>query len=179
MGFNIADLFERAVDVVPDRRALVCGDRSLTFRELDEEANRLANHLLAQGFGVGDHIGIYGQNSAEWLIAMVAIFKIRAVPININFRYVEDELAYLFDNADLVALVHGREYLDRIAAVRDKVPGLRHFVMIDDDSGLDPALVGAVEWTAAIAGAEGSRPQLPRTDDDHYVIYTGGTTGMP
>ena len=179
MGYNIADLFERAVDAVPDRRALVCGPRSLTFAEMDEEANRLANHLLAQGFGVGDHIGIYGQNSAEWLIAMVAIFKIRAVPININFRYVEDELAYLFDNADLVALVHGREYLDRIAAVRDKVPGLRHFVMIDDDSDLDPALVGSVEWTAAIEGADGSRPELPRTDDDHYVIYTGGTTGMP
>jgi fatty-acyl-CoA synthase len=108
MGFNIADLFERAVDAVPDRLALVCGDRQLTFREFDDEANRLANHLLAQGFGHGDHIGIYGQNSAEWMIAMVAAFKIRAVPININFRYVEDELAYLFDNADLVALVADR-----------------------------------------------------------------------
>ncbi|MCB0972350.1 MAG: AMP-binding protein, partial [Acidimicrobiales bacterium] len=95
MGFNIADLFERAVDAVPDRTALVCGDRSLTFAELDAEANQLAHHLQDQGFGHGDHIGIYGQNSAEWLIAMIAIFKIRAVPININFRYVEDELVYL------------------------------------------------------------------------------------
>ena len=139
MGFNIADLFERAVDAVPDRMALVCGDRRLTYREMDEEANRLANHLLGQGFGHGDHIGIYGQNTAEWLVAMVAVFKIRAVPININFRYVEDELAYLFDNADLVALVHDREYIDRIAAVTAKVPGLRHFVMIDDGSDADPA----------------------------------------
>ena len=179
MGFNIADLFERAVDAVPDRLALVCGDRSLTFAELDQEANRLANHLLGQGFGVGDHIGIYGQNSAEWMVAMVAIFKIRAVPININFRYVEDELAYLFDNADLVALVHSREYIDRIEAVRDKAPGLRHFVMIDDESDLDPARIGAIPWTEAIAAASPERPVLPRTDDDHYVIYTGGTTGMP
>ena len=179
MGFNIADLFERAVDAVPDRRALVCGERSLTFAELDAEANRLANHLLEQGFGVGDHIGIYGQNSAEWMIAMVAIFKIRAVPININFRYVEDELAYLFDNADLVALVHSREYIDRIEAVAGEAPGLRHFVMIDDDSDLDPARIGAISWTEAIASASPERPHLPRTDDDHYVIYTGGTTGMP
>src|SRR4051812_8117963 len=163
MGFNIADLFERAVDVVPDRRALVCGDRSLTFRELDDEANRLANHLLERGFGVGDHIGIYGQNSAEWMIAMVAIFKIRAVPININFRYVEDELAYLFDNADLVALIHSQEYVDRIDAVRAKVPGLRHFVMIPDGSDGDPAVLGAMTWADAIGGASPERPELDRT----------------
>ncbi|MCU1496975.1 MAG: putative AMP-dependent synthetase/ligase [Acidimicrobiales bacterium] len=179
MGFNIADLFERAVDAVPERMALVCGDRRLTYREMDEEANRLANHLLAQGFGHGDHIGIYGQNTAEWLVAMVAVFKIRAVPININFRYVTDELAYLFGNADLVALVHDREYLDRIAAVTAQVPGLRHFVMIEDGSGRDPAPLGAVAWDDAIAAASAERPELPRSDDDHYVIYTGGTTGMP
>ena len=179
MGFNIADLFERAVDAVPTRKALVCGDRTLTFTELDDEANQLANHLLAEGFGHGDHIGIYGQNSAEWMIAMVAIFKIRAVPININFRYVEDELVYLFDNADLVALIHDREYIDRIEAVTAKVPGLRHFVMIDDETDLDPSRIGSVPWSDAIAGASPDRPQLPRSDDDHYVIYTGGTTGMP
>ncbi len=179
MGFNIADLFERAVDAVPDRLALVCGDRRLTYREMDEEANRLANHLLAQGFGHGDHIGIHGQNTAEWLVAMVAIFKIRAVPININFRYVEDELAYLYDNADLVALVHDRAYLPRIAAVAARVPGLRHFVMVDDGSDEDPSVVGAVPWAEAVGTASPERPDLPRSDDDHYVIYTGGTTGMP
>ena len=179
MGFNIADLFERAVDAVPDRTALVCGDRSLTFAELDAEANQLANHLLAEGFGHGDHIGIYGQNSAEWLIAMVAIFKVRAVPININFRYVEDELVYLFDNADLVALVHDRGYIDRIAAVTAEVPGLRHFVMIDDDTDQDPAAIGSVPWSEAVGGQSTARPDLERSSDDHYVIYTGGTTGMP
>ena len=179
MGFNIADLFERAVDAVPERVALICSPRRLTFREFDNEANQLANHLLGQGFGHGDHIGIYGQNSAEWLVAMVAIFKIRAVPININFRYVEDELAYLFDNADLVALVHDREYIPRIAAVTAKVPGLRHFVMVDDSSGEDPARIGAIGWAEAIGSATTARPELARTDDDHYVIYTGGTTGMP
>ncbi|MBA3280725.1 MAG: acyl-CoA synthetase [Acidimicrobiia bacterium] len=179
MGFNIADLFERAVDAVPGRLALVCGDRRLTYREFDTEANQLADHLRAEGFGHGDHIGIHGQNSAEWLVAMVAIFKIRAVPININFRYLEDELAYLFDNADLVALVHDRAYIDRIAAVRAKVPGLRHFIAIDDGSDHDPASLGAIEWDQAIADASPERPDVARSDDDHYVIYTGGTTGMP
>ncbi|MFN8016693.1 MAG: acyl-CoA synthetase [Acidimicrobiales bacterium] len=178
-GFNIADLFERAVDAVPDRLALVCGEGRFTFREMDAEANRLANHLLAQGFGHGDHIGIYGQNSAEWMIAMVAIFKIRAVPININFRYVEDELAYLFDNADLVCVVHDQEYIERIAHVREQAPGLRHFVMIADGSDQDPDAIGAVAWGDAVADASPERPQLDRTDDDLYVIYTGGTTGMP
>jgi len=179
MGFNIADLFERAVDAVPDRLALVCGDRRLTYAEFDAEANQMANHLLAEGFGHGDHIGIYGQNSAEWLIAMVAIFKIRAVPININFRYVQDELVYLFDNADLVAVVHGREYIPQIEAVREKVPGVRHYVMIDDSGDADPAALGSISWADAIAGSSTERPVLPRSDDDHYVIYTGGTTGMP
>ncbi|MBX3283817.1 MAG: acyl-CoA synthetase [Actinobacteria bacterium] len=179
MGFNIADLFERAVDAVPDRLALVCGDRRLTYAEFEEEANRLANHLLAEGFGHGDHIGIYGQNSAEWLVAMVAIFKIRAVPININFRYVEDELAYLFDNADLVAVVHDRQYGPHIAAVRPRVPGLRHLIEVDDGSDVDTSALGTVAWDDVMASSSPERPVLERSDDDHYVIYTGGTTGMP
>jgi acyl-CoA synthetase (AMP-forming)/AMP-acid ligase II len=179
MGFNIADLFERAVDAVPERLALVCGDRRLTYAEFEEEANRLANHLMGEGFGHGDHIGIYGQNSAEWLVAMVAIFKIRAVPININFRYVEDELAYLFDNADLVALVHDRQYAPHIEAVRPKVPGLRHLISIDDGTDADLSALGSVPWEDVMAQSSPERPVLERSDDDHYVIYTGGTTGMP
>ncbi len=183
-GFNIADLFERAVDAVPDRLGLVCGDSRLTFAEFDAEANRLANHLLGQGFGHGDHIGIYGQNTAEWLVAMVAAFKIRAVPININFRYVEDELAYLFDDADLVAVVADRGYLDRIAGVNARVPGLRHVVAIDDgtDPGDQPQQIDGLsisDWNAATGAASAERPDLARSGDDHYVLYTGGTTGMP
>lgn len=183
MGFNIADLFERAVDAVPDRKAVVCDGRRLTYREFDEEANRLAHHLLEKGFGHGDHIGIYGQNSLEWIVAMVAAFKIRAVPININFRYVENELTYLFDNADLVAVVHDREYTDRILAVRDDAPALRHFICIDAPAGAgqddDLAALGSIPWVDAVAGRPADRPDLDRSDDDEYVLYTGGTTGMP
>jgi len=179
MSFNIADLFERAADAVPDRMALICGDRRLTYAEFDREANRFANHLLAQGFGLGDHIGIHAQNSAEWLTAMMGIFKIRAVPININFRYVADELAYIFDDADLVAVVHDRLYAPVIAEIRDRAPGLRHLVELDDDSGADPSGLDSVPWADAIAGASAERPVLDRSGDDLYMIYTGGTTGMP
>jgi acyl-CoA synthetase (AMP-forming)/AMP-acid ligase II len=179
MGFNIADLFERAVDAVPDRTAVVCDGRRLTYREFDEEANRLAHHLTGQGFGAGDHIGIYGQNSLEWIVAMMAAFKIRAVPININFRYVEDELTYLFDNADLVAVVHDREYVDRIAAVRAATPALRHFICMTDDGEGDLDRIGSVRWADAVSGQPATRPAIERSDDDEYVLYTGGTTGMP
>ncbi|MCB0986502.1 MAG: acyl-CoA synthetase [Microthrixaceae bacterium] len=183
MGFNIADLFERAVDAVPDRVAVVCDDRKLTYRAFDEEANRLAHYLMSLGLGHGDHIGIYALNSLEWIVAMMAAFKIRAVPININFRYVEDELVYLFDNADLVAVLHDREYAERIAAVRASAPGLAHLVAMDAPagSGTDPdlAAIGSVPWPDAVAGQSAERPVLDRTDQDQYVLYTGGTTGMP
>ncbi|HEY4378150.1 MAG TPA: AMP-binding protein, partial [Acidimicrobiales bacterium] len=179
MGFNIADLFEHAVDAVPDRTALIVGTTHLTYRELDEAANRLANHFIGQGFGTGDHIGIYGPNSVEWAISMLAAFKIRAVPININFRYVEDELLYLFDNADLTGLVHSREFAPRVASVLDRAPKLRHLVVIDDETDEDATVAGSIPFDEAAAAASPERPELERSPDDHYVIYTGGTTGMP
>ena len=108
MEWNFADLFEAVADAVPERTALICGDRRLTFAELDERSSRLANHLIATGVTAGDHVGIYAYNCVEWVEAMFGAWKARAVPINVNYRYVEAELAYLFDNADLVALVHGR-----------------------------------------------------------------------
>ncbi len=179
MAFNIADLFERAVDVVPERVALVVGRERLTFGELEAQANRMAHHLQGEGFGVGDHIGIHAQNCVEWVVAMLAAFKIRVVPININFRYVADELAYLFDNADLGAVVHAAAYAPRIAEVRARVPGLRHLVAIDDGSGQAVDGLGSVPFAEALAGCSPDRDFGPRSPDDHYVLYTGGTTGMP
>lgn len=179
MSFNIADLFERAVDAVPDRTALVCGERRLTYAAFEEEANRLAHHLLSEGFGLGDHIGIHAQNSAEWLVAMVAIFKIRAVPINVNFRYVADELTHIFDDADLVGLVHDRGYAPVIAEVLPHAPALRHLIALEDGSDEDTTELGSVTWNDAIGAGSPRRPALDRSDDDRYVIYTGGTTGMP
>ncbi|MGH3520695.1 MAG: AMP-binding protein, partial [Haloechinothrix sp.] len=117
MALNIADLLEHAVDAVPDRTAIICGRRRITFAELDERATRLAHHLAANGVGKGDHIGVYSRNSIETVEAMFAAYKLRAISVSVNYRYVADELRYLFDNADLVALVHERGYADKVAEV--------------------------------------------------------------
>jgi acyl-CoA synthetase (AMP-forming)/AMP-acid ligase II len=127
----------------------------------------------------GDHVGIYGYNSLEFVETIFAAYKLRAVPINVNYRYVETELSYLFDNADLVALVHDARFAPRIAAVRDALPLLRHCIAIDDGSGTDTAAIGSLTYDAAIAGASSIRDFAPRSDDDLYILYTGGTTGMP
>ena len=180
MAFNIADLFERAVDTVPDRMAMAVGDVHLTFRELDDAANRFANHLRSEGIGSGDHIGIYGQNSAEWIIAALGAYKVSAVPININFRYVEDELVYIFDNADLVA--PGARPAVHAAHRRREGQGTGAAPLRRDRGrqrrGPRPARVGADGRGAGRRRAP-SDPTLERSPDDRYMLYTGGTTGMP
>ena len=122
MAFNFADLFEHAVDATPDRVAVVVGDLHLSYADLDERVNRLAHHLSDHGIGAGDHVGIYGLNSAEWIESMLAAFKLRAVPININYRYVTAELAYLFSHADLTALIHDRAFGPLVAEALDALP---------------------------------------------------------
>ena len=183
MAFNIADLFEHTVDSVADREVLVIGDERRSYGQLEGRANRLAHHLAAQGIGAGDHIGVYGANSIEWIEAALAAYKVRAVPVNVNFRYVEDELRYLFDNADLRAVVYDRELAPRLAAVRDDLPLLRHLIHIDDGSPGDLSDVlsklDSVPFEAAMASGSSERDFPPRSSDDHYVLYTGGTTGMP
>lgn len=179
MEFNVADLMEGVADALPEREILVVGEQRRTYAELDQRANRLAHHFLNQGLGRGDHIGIYAYNSAAWVESMLAAFKIRAVPININFRYVDDELRYLFDNADLVAIVHQRGFAPRIAAVKAQMPKLRHFVAIEDESGEGDSGLRSVEYESALAAASPERDFEPRSGDDLYILYTGGTTGMP
>ena len=179
MDFNLADLFEAAVDAFPDREYIVVDGRRLTYRQMDERANRLAHHLAAAGVGPGDHVGIYALNSAEWVETAWAVFKLRAVWININYRYVDDELRYLFSNADLVALVHQRQFSPRVAALLPELPALRHVIVIDDDSEEPDPRNDAVDYEQAVAGGSPERDFAPRSGDDLYILYTGGTTGMP
>jgi acyl-CoA synthetase (AMP-forming)/AMP-acid ligase II len=167
MAWNLADLFEHVADSVPDRVALIVGDRVETYAQLEENANRLAHHLAEHGIGPGDHVGIYALNSLEFVETMFAAYKLRAVPINVNYRYVEAELRYLFENADLAALVHDEEFRSRIDAVRDALPLLRHTIAIGS------------EYADALASGSPARDFGPRADDDIYILYTGGTTGMP
>ncbi len=165
MAWNIADLTEHIVDTVPDRVALIIADEPRTYAQLEERANRLAHHLQAQGIGPGDHVGIYGFNSHAFVETIFAAYKLRAVPVNVNYRYVEAELRYLFDNADLVALVHDAQFAPRIAAVRDALPMLRHLIAIDDGSGTDTSAIGSVDYEEALAGGRPSAtsPNVPTT----------------
>jgi acyl-CoA synthetase (AMP-forming)/AMP-acid ligase II len=179
MEFNLADLFEHAVDHFGDREYLVCDGQRRTYREMEERANRLAHHLAAQGVGAGDHVGIYASNSVEWVETLWAVFKLRAVWVNINYRYVEDELRYLFDNADLKALVYQRQYAPRVAGVLGAMPLLRHTIVIEDGSDEDTSRIGSVAYEDAIAGGSPERDFEPRSGSDHYILYTGGTTGLP
>ena len=177
--FNLADLFEAAVDAFADREYIVADGRRITYGHLEERANRLAHHLAAAGVGPGDHVGIYALNSAEWVETAWAVFKLRAVWININYRYVEDELRYLFSNADLVALVHQRQFAPRVASLLPELPALRHVVVIDDDSQEPDPCHDAVGFEDAVAAGSPERDFAPRSGDDRYILYTGGTTGMP
>jgi acyl-CoA synthetase (AMP-forming)/AMP-acid ligase II len=177
--YNFADFFELAADKVPGRTALVDKRRRVTYGELEERTNRLAHTFASAGIGAGDHVGIYALNCIEWVEAMFALYKLRAVPVNVNFRYVEDELRYLFDNADLVGLVYQREFGPLIVKTRDAEPKLQQFFRIEDGSGADDSALEPIEFESAIAAGGPERDFGERSGDDVYLLYTGGTTGMP
>lgn len=164
---HFADIFEAVADAIPDKPALVTPEVHLTYGELDQRATRLANHLRASGVGVGEHVGIHARNCAEWVEAFYACFKARAVPVNVNYRYVENELRYLYDNSDCVAVVVAPEYVGALDAVSDALPHLRHRLTIGE------------EYEQALAAASPERDFGERSPDDVYIVYTGGTTGMP
>ncbi|HWH29033.1 MAG TPA: acyl-CoA synthetase [Mycobacteriales bacterium] len=176
---NLADLFENVVDAVPDREALYCEGRRLTFRELDERANRLAHHFASVGVRHGDHVGCHMMNGTEYVETMLALFKIRAVPVNVNYRYVDEELRYLYSDADLVGVVFDAEFADRVSRVLPKVEKLKHLVVVGSTDGVDLP-DGAVPYEDALAAQPADRSGFPeRSEDDLFLIYTGGTTGMP
>jgi 3-oxocholest-4-en-26-oate---CoA ligase len=176
MALNFADLFEHAADAFGERIAVSCGDTQVTYSELDERVNRLAHHLAAAGVGPGDHVGLYARNSIPAIETLLAACKLRAGTVNINYRYTESELRYMFSDSDLAALVHDREFGPRVAAVAKDAPGLRETLVIED--GTD-AEFGGIEYEAALAGASPERDFPPRSNDDVYLLYTGGTTGYP
>jgi 3-oxocholest-4-en-26-oate---CoA ligase len=179
MEYNLADLWERVADTVPDHEAMVCGDRRLTFAEEDERATRLAAALAARGIGPGDHIACYLYNSIEYLEVMIAAFKLRAVPINVNYRYVEDEPQYLLDDADVRAVVFHREFAPKLASVRAALPQLQTFLAVDDATAACPDELGALDYESTLAAGSPERSNPARSPDDLYILYTGGTTGMP
>ena len=174
--FNLADLFEIVVENVPDRLALVAADRRLTYRELDERANRLARHLLDQGLQPGSKVAIYSWNRAEWVESFLAAFKARLIPINVNYRYVAHELRYLFDNCDAEALVFERSFAPTVAEIADDLPKLQTLLVLEDGSD---EKTDARSYEDALAASSPDPLGIERSADDLYFLYTGGTTGMP
>ena len=182
MALNIADLAEHAIDAVPDRVALICGDDQITYAELEDKANRFAHYLIDRGVKKDEKVGLYCRNRIEIVIAMLGIVKAGAILVNVNYRYVEGELRYLFDNSDMVALVHERQYSERVANVLPDTPNVKTILVIDDGSSVPEATYqsyGGVEFYEAIANSSPARDFGPRSADDIYLLYTGGTTGFP
>jgi 3-oxocholest-4-en-26-oate---CoA ligase len=186
--YNLADLFESVVDVVPDREALVYIDhpgtgaeRRLTYADLDAAANRIGHHLLERGIRPGEHVGLHLYNGVEYLQTVLGCLKARLVPVNVNYRYVEEELVYLFRDSDLAGLVFEAEFTDRVAAALPRVDGLRHLVRVGAAApgAAKAPVVPAVAFADAEAAGSPERGFPARSGDDQFIIYTGGTTGMP
>ncbi|MFI1466648.1 acyl-CoA synthetase [Streptomyces wuyuanensis] len=185
MEYNLADLFESVVDVVPDREALLYLDhpgtgaeRRLTYAQLDAAANRIAHHLAGAGLKPGEHLGLHLYNGVEYLQTVLGCLKARIVPVNVNYRYVEEELVYLYRDADLAALVFDAEFTGRVAAALPRTEKLRHLVRVGVPERDAPAL-DCTAFTDAEAASSPERGFGARSADDQFIIYTGGTTGMP
>jgi acyl-CoA synthetase (AMP-forming)/AMP-acid ligase II len=179
MEFNAADIFEGVVDRVPDREAIVHGSTRLTYKELDARSNKAANALKKLGIKKGSHIGIYAFNCVEWLEIMLGAYKLCAIPININYRYVEEELKYLIDNADMEAIFYHKQFSNKLENIKSHLPLLKDFICIEDNSGEDDVIDKSFNFEDLIANEDESRLDVDRSGDDKYILYTGGTTGMP
>ncbi len=169
--FHIADLFEMVAEAVPDRVAIRGNDRTITYAELDQRTDALARGLAARGIGRGDHVGLYMHNRSEYLEGYIAAIKLGAVPFNVNYRYHQQELAYLFENADAACIIHDGDYSDMVEALRDGLPKLQLTVSPDGEAGR------SISYDALLL--PGTKQAYGRSEDDYMLLYTGGTTGMP
>ena len=177
-GWNYADVWETVADVQPDAPAVVQGDRRLTWGEVDHRADGLARWLLSLGLLHQDKVALYLYNCPEYLEAIFAAAKAGAVPVNTNYRYAEDELVYLWDNADAAVVVFHGALAGRVERVRSRARRVRAWLWVDDGSGPCPPWATRYE-DAAKSGTGRVRPPWGRSGDDLVMLYTGGTTGMP
>ena len=170
------NIFEAHADEFPSAVAIAYGDREITWAQYDADASRLASALTANGLARESKVGMFMYNCPEYLITQFASFKQRITPVNVNYRYLDDELLYLLENADCEAVVFHSSLGDRIARVKDRLPKLRLLIEVSD--GPSANVDGALAWDEVIA-AHDPAPRIERGLDDLYMLYTGGTTGMP
>jgi acyl-CoA synthetase (AMP-forming)/AMP-acid ligase II len=177
-NWNYGDVWEAVADVQPDAPAIVQGARQTSWRQFDRGADGIARYLLDLGVVQQDKVAVYLYNSPEYLQASYAAMKVGLVPVNTNYRYGDDELSYLWTNADAVAVVFHGTFAERIEKVRSRVPGVRGWLWVDDDTGPCPDWATPYEEAATSAATRTAAP-WGRSGDDLIMIYTGGTTGMP
>ncbi|HUA94374.1 MAG TPA: acyl-CoA synthetase [Acidimicrobiales bacterium] len=189
--FNLGLVVEAVADAIPDREAVVWGDRRITYGQLRERARRLGTYLHGRGLGLGtertglarhesgqDHLGLYLYNGNEFVEGMAGSYLARVAPFNVNYRYVEEELRYLLTDAGARGLVYHATFAPVLARVLPDLPRLDVLLQVADESGHD-LLPGAVDYEEALAASAPERPPVEPTPDDLYILYTGGTTGMP
>jgi len=177
-GWNLADLWEAIADRQPDAPAQFAADRIWTWADFDRRADGIAATLLAAGATHQDKVAQYLYNCPEYLESIFGAFKAGLSPVNTNYRYGVDELVYLWDNADAVAVVFHGTFSERIEQVRPRTPRVRTWLWVDDGSGPCPDWAVPYERAAAVASGRVSAP-WGRSGDDLLLLYTGGTTGMP
>ena len=188
---NLALIHEALATTFPERECVVTPTRRLSYGQVCDRMRRLANVLHAHGLGARrergelashesgqDHLGIYMLNCPEYIEAMLGSYRARVAPFNVNYRYVDDELLYLLDDADCTALVYHARYAPTLARLRDRLPNVRLLLQVDDGSG-EALLPGALDYEAALASAATTPPPVMPSPDDLYILYTGGTTGAP
>ena len=176
MAMQFANVWERVSDTVGDNIALINGDKELSWSQLDVKAAKIATILEEYGLKSDSKVGIYLHNSNEYLEAQYGVFKIEGVPINVNYRYKENELIYLLDNADAEAVFFQGCYSERIKAIKDQLPKIKVYIQIDD--GTEPLMDGAIDYESSISSSK-EQKRFDRTEENIYMLYTGGTTGMP
>ncbi len=190
-AFNLSTVFRAVAEAVPDQEVLIWREHRFTYADLDARIDGVAHFLVEQGLGCHtergdlaphesgqDAVGLYLRNGNEYLEAMVGSYRARAVPVNVNFRYVEEELRYLLLDSGAKALVYHAEFAPRVAAIREQLPELTVLVQVADESGHE-LLPGAVAYEDVVRTPEPAAGMPTPTGDDLYVVYTGGTTGMP
>jgi fatty-acyl-CoA synthase len=175
MEMHFATIWEAIADTIPDNTAIACGPTRVSWQQWDDRASRLASAFAGAGLEPGSKIGLYLYNGCEYPEVQFGAFKGRHIPININYRYLDDELHYLLDNSDSEALVYHTSLSDRVARVMDRCPKVKLWIEVDDGG---ESLEGVASYEDVISSHDPAA-RITRSEDDTYMLYTGGTTGMP